>query len=228
MFLMKAIIYWIIDTYYFVYSKLLMLIFKNPPKSYLDSSDKSKKPIVLIPGNFNMWAYFKKITNCISKLKHPIYTVKELGWNIRSVRASAEIVREIIDKNNLKNVILLGHSKGGIIGKYMLIHENKDNKISRLIAIATPFLGSDLADHAPIKSFQELSPKNRLIREINLNKKVNHKIISIMPEFDNNVFDNESRLPQAVNIKIPTKGHHRVLFDNKTVEKITELIKTLE
>src|SRR3989338_7408769 len=153
---MKKTGYWIIDYYYLLLGKLLMYFYKNPPKSYLDYVLPGKNPVILIPGNSNRWGFLKKLADSISRFGHPVYIVDKLGLNMFDIPTSAKIVREIIDEKNLKNVVLLGHSKGGVVGKYILIHENKDNQISRLIAIGAPFSGSNIVNHLPSRSFREL------------------------------------------------------------------------
>lgn len=223
---MKKIPYWIIDYYYLIYGKLLMRIYKNPPRHYLDYVIKGKNPIILIPGISNKWGFLKKLGDSLSLAGHPVYISHLLGPNLLDIPTSAKIIREIIDKNNLKKVIIIGHSKGGLIGKYLLMHSNKDNRINCLIAIAAPFSGSDIVNYLPHKFFKELLPKSKIITEINSNSKVNSKIISIMPIFDNHVWSNKgSHLEGAKNVTIPIKGHHKIVFDKNAIKKTMELIE---
>jgi triacylglycerol lipase len=224
---MKNISYWIVDYWYLLIGKLLMTIYRKPPKRYLNYIVKGKKPIIIIQGKSNKWGFLKKLSDTISKLGYPVYVVNKLGANRFDIPTSAKIVKEIIDKNNLKNVTLLGHSKGGIVGKYMLIHEDPDHRIDHLIAIAAPFSGSKIVYHFPRnKSLREFSPTSKIIQEISSNKKVDSKIISIMPEFDNHIWaDKGSHLDGATNYKIATKGHHKIVFDKNTIKKIIELIE---
>ncbi len=223
---MKKIIYWIVDYYYLFRGYLLMLLYKNPPGHYLNFVVKGKVPIILIPGISNKWGFLKNLGDSISRKGHPVYIAPKLQFNFSDIPTSAKIIREIIDKNNLEKTIIVGHSKGGLIGKYCLIYENKDNKIKGLIAIATPFSGSRLARTSPRKSFKDLMPKSQILQELNFHKEVNSKIISVMPEFDNHVWsDKGSFLQEATNIKIPIKGHHKILFDKSTISKVIELIK---
>lgn len=225
---MKKIIYWIIDYCYLLYGILLMFIHKNPPSHFLDFVVKGKVPIILIPGISNKWGFLKHLGDSISHKGHPVYIANKLELNFFDIPTSAKIVRSIIDKNNLEKVIIIGHSKGGIVGKYLLVHENNDDKIIRLIAIAAPFSGTNIVNHLPYKSFKELSPKSRIIKELNSNSnsKVNSKIVSIMPEFDNHVWQEKgSYLEGALNIKVSIKGHHKIVFDKDVIRKITELIE---
>ena len=223
---MKKTIHWIIDYYYLLYGILLMLIHKNPPRHYLDFVVKGKVPIILIPGISNKWGFLKHLGDSISRKGHPVHTVNKLKFNFLDISTSAKIVREIIDKNNLEKAIIIGHSKGGLIGKYLLIHENKDNRIKRLIAIGAPFSGSKLAKISPRISFKELTPESKIIQEMNSHKEVNSKIVSIMPGFDNHVWHEKgSNLEGAINITVPTYGHHKILFDKDVINKIIELIE---
>lgn len=222
---MRNISYWIIDYLYLIWGKLLMYIYKNPPKQYLSYTVKGKNPVIIIPGNSNKWGFLKKLADTISDLGHPVYIPHKLGSNLFDIPTSAKIIRRVIDENNLKNVILLGHSKGGVVGKYILIHENQDTKIKRLIAIGAPFSGTNIVTHLPFRSFRELSPKSKIIQEMNSNSKVNSKIVSIMPEFDNHVWsDKGSYLQGALNIKLPIRGHHKIVFDKASIDKAIEQV----
>ena len=222
---MKNIFYWIVDYYYLLYGYLLMFIHKNPPGHFLNFVLKGKVPVILIPGISNKWGFLKHLGDSISLKGYPVYVADKLKFNFLDIPNSAKIVREIIDENNLENAIIIGHSKGGLIGKYFLIHENKDNKIKGLIAIATPFSGSRLAKSSLRESFRELTPNSKIIQELDSHKEVNSKIVSIMPEFDNHVWSEKgSYLNGALNIKVPVKGHHKIVFDKNVIERIIKLI----
>lgn len=224
---MKKLVYWIIDYFYLLHGKLLMLFHNNPPQHYLDSK-KEKVPVILIPGIANKWGFLKHLGDRISAKGHPVYIVDKLKFNFFDIPTSAKIIREIIDKNNLEKAIIVGHSKGGLIGKYFLIHENQDNRINGLIAIGAPFSGSRLTNFTLHKSFRELSPQSKTIQKMKSNITANSKIISIMPEFDTRVWsDKGSYLEGALNIKTPIKGHHKIVFDKDVIKKIVELISKL-
>lgn len=222
---MRTLYYWVTDYCYDFLGKLLMFLHKNPPKHYLDYVIKDKAPIILIPGISNKWGFLKRLGDAVSRQGHRVYVVSKLKFNLLDIPTSAKIVREIVDQNNLRNVVIVGHSKGGIIGKYFLLHENADNRIKGIIAIASPFSGSRIVNHLPGKSYKELAPESKIIKKMNSNTKINSKIVSIMPEFDNHVWHEKgSYLEGATNIKVPIKGHHKILFDKDVINKVIELI----
>lgn len=202
-----------------------MLIHKNPPKSYLDLALKGKSPVILIPGISNKWGFLKHLGDSISQKGHPVYVAAGLKFNFLDIPTSAKIVRSIIDENNLKEVVIVGHSKGGLIGKYLLIHQNKDEKIKKVIAIGAPFSGSKLANYTLGKSFEELTPQSKIIQEMKRNVKINLRITSIIPSFDTRVWHKKgSFLQGAKNIKIKVNGHHKIVFDKDVIEKIIDLL----
>jgi len=202
----------------------MMYVYQNPPRHYLGYVLKDKNPVILVPGHSNKWGFLKKLADSISRLGYPLHIPHKLGLNLFDIPSSAKIVRDVIDENKLKKVVLIGHSKGGIVGKYLLMHGNKDGRISHLIAIAAPFSGTNIVNNLPYKFLKELSPKSKIIQEMNSNSEVNSKIISIMPEFDNHVWSEKgSYLEGALNITVPIKGHHKIVFDKDVINKVIEL-----
>ena len=168
----------------------------------------------------------------ISLLGHPVYVVPKLGNNIGDIPSGAKKVREVIEENKLKNIVIVAHSKGGLITKYLLIHEDPEQKVKGLIAIATPFHGSSIGKFIPHYSVQELTKDSDIIHYLAEHSEVNGKIVSIIPSYDNAVWrDKGSHLEGAMqNIEVEIPGHNLILKDKKVwtivvewIEKITRL-----
>ncbi len=168
----------------------------------------------------------RKFGDLISLKGYPVYIVPSLGHNFTDIAKSARLVGEVIDKNNLTNIIIVGHSKGGLIGKYLLLDEKYDNAIKVIIAIATPFAGGKLAKLVPHKSYRELSPNSKLLKKLQENNSANSKIVSIFPQFDPLIWSKESSyLEGAKNIELDKKGHDAIITD---LDAIQEVIKQIE
>ncbi len=203
---------WIRD--YFYLAKGHFLMFHKLPRHYLDHILENKPPIILIPGLHLKWQFLKNIADQISLKGHPIYTLEYLGYNTKAIHHSAKLIRELINEKNLQNVIILAHSKGGLIAKHLLAFDNEDGRVAKVIAIATPFSGSRLAEFIPGKAIKELHPESEMIKKLHSKNGVNHKIISIFGEYDNYVWPTENcRLEGAKNIQVNIHGHHKILFD---------------
>lgn len=224
----KKLSHWVRDYLYAIHGHSLVFIHKDPPKHYLEHIINGKNPIILIPGVFEKWHFLKAIADPLSLRGHPVYVLEHLDYNTKEIHHTAESIREFIDKEKLREVIIIAHSKGGLIGKHLLNFHNKDEKIKKVIAIASPFGGSYITRFIPNKAIKELSPYSKIIKELTGKKEFNHKIISIFGVFDNHVWPESScRLEGAKNIEVHTHGHHRILFDKKVRDIIVSDLENI-
>ena len=224
----KKITTWVVDSVYAGRCIVTALVHKHPPKHYLGHVIDGKVPVVIVPGIFSQWGFMKKIADTISLLGHPVYLVPELGYNLHSIPHSASLVRKVIEQEGLHNVIVLAHSKGGLIGKYTMIHHNDDARIIGLVSVATPYSGSAITKLLPIEPVKELHNDSVIIKDLATHTAVNKKIVSICPEFDNYVLAKDgSYLEGAKNIPVMVHGHHAVMYDASVIEAIQASIETM-
>ena len=177
--MLTTIAYWIKDYVHALKMYMQTFTHKDAPEHYLGYIDTAKVPVILIPGVNNKWHFLKKIADDISAIGHPVHVIKELGHNRIEINASAKIVRQMIDDNDMRNVVILAHSKGGLIGKEVLLNYNHDQRVIKMIAIASPFQGSTMASFVPDKAIKELSPASSIVQTQNKSVEVNKAIISI-------------------------------------------------
>lgn len=212
----RKIGYWVHDYLHALHKQGYAFMYRKPPAHYLGFVKEGRVPIILIPGIYEKWHFLKAIADPLSLRGHPVYALEHLGYNTSAIKHSAELIRELIDEKKLRSAIIIAHSKGGLIGKYMLAHHNQDGKIKKVIAIASPFGGSNIAKivrHAPV---QELHPDSEIIRKFQNEKSVNDKIVSISGMFDNHVWPESSCvLDGAKNIQVHEYGHHKILFSKR-------------
>lgn len=243
------------DYVHTIRSATSMYLHTTPPKHYLDYVVDGKVAVILIPGILGKWGFLKHLGDKISLEGHPVYVVPKLGYNLMSVPRSAMVVcslitkilkdskkahshkhlaknamriRQLIEQHDIKNVILVAYSKGGLIGKYLMLHCNNDDRIKGMVAIATPFSGTSLVKLIPLDPFQELDNDSRIIHDLQRETAVNRKIISIYPKYDNEVMsDKGSFLEGAENFQMNVSGHHKVLYDKEVEKKVLECIEEL-
>lgn len=220
---------WTLDSLYAIHGFTKMYFYRKPPKHYLGFIKDGKYPIIIIPGYLLRWGFMKSIADKISRLGHPVYVLPHLGNNLKDISSSAKIVKELIEENNLKNIIIVAHSKGGLIGKYLMIHFDGNNRIAGLITIGTPHMGSNLANYFKFVKSNEFHPEHELIQELSKYSEVNKKIITISPSFDNIVLhEKKGTLDGALeNIHVAVSGHHRAVFDKEVKAKVIISIEKL-
>jgi pimeloyl-ACP methyl ester carboxylesterase len=221
-----VVLHWIIDYLYYFRGKFNELLGATAPKHHLGHVKEGLPPVIFIPGIDGKWSFMRHLVNKVSLNGYPVYTVPDLGNNMVSVPEGAEIVETLIRAFDLRNAVLIGHSKGGLVAKYLLAYLNKDKLVDRAITIATPFSGTKLAHINPRKGYQELRTDSQLIKDLTAKDVINNNIVCVTPAFDNHIWPQSScYLPGARNIKVKAKGHHKVLFDKEVQDLILELLE---
>ena len=114
--------------------------------------------------------------------------------------------------------MIVAHSKVRLIGKAMLLDPRSEPILRGMVAVATPFSGSKFwkrvqsnrwIRRSPLDLFH---PENVLLVELSAADRVNAKIVSLAPEFDQ-MIPQGSELVGATNRTIPIEGHFRVASD---------------
>jgi triacylglycerol lipase len=222
----KRIYYIWLDGLYAVYWLLRGLFahnidqYQNPPKSH-------RTAVVMIPGVYEPWQFMQPLSKVIYDHGYPVYVIEGLGYNTGKVPDMAEIVRHYLNKLDCQHVVLVTHSKGGLIGKYLLAEHNQDNRIRHVIALNTPFPGSKYALYVPMRSLRLFSPKDALLVSLQANKAINNQITSIYSTYDLQV-PLSSHLEGATNIMIDTIGHWRILANKRVRKEVLSIIDRTE
>ncbi len=176
----------------------------------------SGRPVVVLPGIYESWHYLRPIAEHLNAAGHPVHVLPRLGRNGRPIPATAADVAQELRERELRGVAIVAHSKGGIVGKYLLaIDERGDDterRIERVIAIASPFGGSSMARFVPVGGLREFRTDAPLLGRLAAEREVNSRITSIYPSFDPHV-PQGSWLDGAHNIELPVVGHFRILLD---------------
>ena len=215
--------YFLVDIARFFEEEVDMYHYRTAPKDYL------KNPIILIPGVGSKWGGLKHLADFISEKGYPLYVVQELGDNLYDLDYSSKIVRKLIEENDLKNAIIVGHSKGGLIGKYLMVHDDLQHRVLGMVSLATPYSGSKLANFLLIHRWKQFGTGDKGILDLQKHTEVNKKIISISPSFDTLVWNkNKSNLEEAFeNIEVSAKGHLNMTYDQQVKEKVLGSIEKI-
>ena len=186
-----------------------------------------RAPIVLLPGTYETWHLLAPIARVLHADGHPVHAIETIGGNRRPIPWVAEEVRATIARRDLRGVVLLAHSKGGIVGKQLLVDERgmpgAARRIDRLIAIAAPFAGSSMARLVPLGALRAFVPGDVLLDRLAAERAVDGRIVSIAPRIDPHIPEG-SRLEGAENVEIDTMGHFRVLRDPRTAAAVRRVV----
>jgi PGAP1-like protein len=198
---------WFLDYLYAVRHQLIAAFGRSRPESYLSGD---RPPVLLLPGVYETWAFMRPLADRLHSAGHPVHVVPELGRNRWPIAETAAIAQLYVVGHGLSQVVIVGHSKGGLIGKHMMLVDDLDGRIDRLVAIATPFGGSAYARFFPNRAIRAFRPTELTLASLAENDSVNARVTSIFAEFDPHI-PAGSALRGATNIQVAGGGHFRLL-----------------
>lgn len=172
----------------------------------------SRNPVMILPGVYETWHYLYPVAFALNAAGHPVHVVSALGFNNRPIPDSAHRVWQRIRELELERLTIVAHSKGGLIGKYLLARLDTERRIDRVVAIATPFSGSRMAYYTIPRAVRSFRPDDPVITSLGSERQVNARITSIAPEWDPHIPES-SWLEGARNLTLPVVGHFRILRD---------------
>ena len=186
------------------------------------------RPVVIIPGIHESWHYLRQIAERLNAGGHPVHVVPALGLNRAPIPATAALVHASLVERGLTGVAIVAHSKGGIVGKHLMVVDDRagtadGGRVDRLVAIASPFQGSTMARIAPNPALRAFLADDPVISRLAAEQAVNARITSIYPSFDPHIPEG-SALEGARNIEVPIVGHFRILLQPAVVDAVVEAV----
>src|SRR5690606_36757896 len=142
--------------------------------------EPGKPTIVLIPGVYERWAFLRPVAERLNAAGYPVSVVHGLGYNRRPVVDTSERLALALWRvaANLAGRLIVAHSKGGLVGKHLLVTEADRLHLRGLVAICTPFAGSRYARYVLGQTLRAFSPSNETIVSLGSNSSVNSCIVS--------------------------------------------------
>jgi pimeloyl-ACP methyl ester carboxylesterase len=180
---------------------------RSVPRAYREGD---RAPVLLLPGVYETWRFLRPLGDRLNALGHPVVVVPGMRHNRRPITATAELAQAVLDANDLRDVIVLGHSKGGLIGKTMMVSTDVDGRIARLVTVNSPFSGTRWSRVLPNPALRAFSPRDADLRLLAEQLEANARVTSMASRFDAHVTEG-SVLPGAVNRTFPVDGHFRPL-----------------
>lgn len=210
--------WWLADYIYAGYWQLRAVCDRTDPASF---SSGSAAHIVVLPGVYETWKFMQPLVAAMHQQGHPVHIVDTLHRNQRPVVDMARRVDEFLEVNDLTDVILVAHSKGGLAGKLVMTGP-ASSRVRSMLAIATPFAGSRYARLMLSKTLREFSPESPSIVALAEQLTVNERIVSIYARFDPHIPE-RSELAGAKNVCLDTGGHFRILARPQVMAELASL-----
>jgi pimeloyl-ACP methyl ester carboxylesterase len=217
------------------------LIIKDRDYTYanpnFDSKSLHKISIICIHGAADKAGAFKDLINHILLiLPSNIEYVLSVSCNGRkkTIANFANMICKKIQNSGLEKIILIGHSRGGIIAAYLAENLAEINKISvrGVITVGAPFKGSKFIKqpiNTIIKSIDEMKENSPFLKTLTSDLKKNkflHKYLLIAGSTDSLV-SRESAQPNIALAHyrlLPDYGHLSILHNPEFYSNCIEMI----
>jgi triacylglycerol lipase len=220
---------WRIRDYWYVgVRQVYGAVFRAGADSYRNPRAPRTPTIVLLPGVYESWTFLRPLAKTLSSHDHPVHVLPTLGYNRGPVPAAAALLGEYLADEGLERVVLVAHSKGGLIGKLAMIRHDPGRRILGMVAIATPFAGSQYARWVPLPAVRAFVPTDGTLVALAAEREVNARIVSVYPRFDPHIPAGSALDGAAANLELETPGHFRVLADPRLVTTVHDAVHRLE
>lgn len=188
----------------------------------LDLEEGEGRPIVLLPGIYETWRFMEPLARALHERGHPVHVVAELGDNRRPIAESADRVADVLVSRDLHDVVLVAHSKGGLIGKHVMAFDPEGSRVRAMVAVATPFGGSRYSRLMPTPSLRAFASGDATMRALARAADANARIVSVYGPFDPHIPEG-SELAGARNVELAGGGHFRVLADPRVIAEVVRV-----
>ena len=178
-------------------------------------------PVVLVPGVYESWHFLLPLATLLHDHGVRVHVLPDLGNNRRPVLRGASVLGTYLAAHDLRDVVVVAHSKGGLIGKLAMLREDPDGRIASMIAINTPFAGSSYARWFVTPAVRAFIPSDATIVALDAERTINHRITSVYSWWDPHIPAGSS-LDGATEVVLDTPGHFRPLADPRLHELLLQ------
>ena len=129
-------------------------------------------------------------------------------------------IAEVCRATGAEQVVLVAHSMGGLVCRAYLARNGRA-RVERLITIASPHAGSELACIGFGANAREMEPGSRWLQDL-VASEVRVPTVAICTPHDNYVMPQDNqRLPGARDIELAGLGHLACLYARRTAAEVT-------
>jgi len=199
------------------------LVHRDDPRAWERPAHPAGPVAVLVPGVYERWLFLRPLAERLYARGVRVHVVPMLGRNARPIPTSAALLGAYLTTRDLHDVVLVAHSKGGLVGKLAMLRHDPDGRVARMVAVNTPFDGSTLARWTFSPALRAFRPAHPTIRELGAELDVNERIVNVQSRWDPHV-PGGSTLPGAVDVELDTPGHFRPLLDPRLDEVLADVL----
>ncbi len=191
------------------------------------------RPILLIHGYMNhssVWFLFKKRLESFGF--GPVYTMN-LGHPFHSIEAYAEKVKEkarqIETETGRKDLILIGHSMGGLVSSFYAATRALPNTVTDVITLGSPLYGTPVAYIGIGPNAKEMRPTSEFLKTMReaMSKTKGVRFFHIATKSDQLVIPGKSAiLPENEHFLFEDLGHASLLYSQRAAQQVAHWLQS--
>lgn len=221
--LLRQGLWWLADYAYVLWWQVHAAVRRGGAVVAGRHGDDAGRDVVVLPGVYEPWQFLRPLVDLLRGAGHRVHVLPALGYNHGPVSRAAAMVGAHLVEHDLHDVVLVAHSKGGLIGKLAMLREDPEGRIASMVAVNTPFAGSSLARWVPVAAVRAFVPTDATLVALAAEVEVNARIVSAHSRFDPHI-PGGSRLDGARNVELRTPGHFRALADPELARLVLEVV----
>ncbi len=192
-------------------------------------------PVIFIPGYSANRGYFFPYAFFLNRAGFRVFTMPPVPFYCNIYYLSEILqkkVESVLKQTGASKVILIGHSMGGLIGRYYIQRLGGDEKVAALFTISTPHRGTKVSVFGSGYSAKEMVPESNFLKDLNRDmgkyfKKV--RLVSLGTKADNLVIPyTHSFAKIGRRYTLDFLGHNSMMFSLKVFEIIVAEAEELE
>jgi pimeloyl-ACP methyl ester carboxylesterase len=182
-------------------------------------------PVVLVPGiycNAGLWRWMRRRLAALGvahtwavTLEPPLAGIDELAGRLAST------IERICAETGARQVVVVGHSMGGLVARACLRDAAARARIARIVTVGTPHHGSIHARWAPGLDGYQMRRGGAWLAALDADGPAPVPVVSIFSWHDNYVAPQDSAvLPGADNVALAGIGHLSLAFSDAVARRV--------
>ena len=150
--------------------------------------------VILLPGYTETQFIFRYMHRRLERESIPYETYRFrplLGDPKLLARDLGAYIDEVCEERSLEQVDVVGHSMGGLVGRYLL-HVLEHPRVRRVVCVASPHHGTFAARLGAGAAAREMVPGSQLLTELEASYREDPTLLNIRTIYDNIVIPPES------------------------------------
>ena len=187
-----------------------------------DRLPRCRRPLILVHGygcSRGVWWFLRRQFETAGHVVATVSLAPPYTSIGKLVPQLAQRIEEVCAATGAEQVVLVAHSMGGLVCRSYLARHGS-SRVERLITIASPHSGSELARIGIGKNAREMEPGSRWLKDL-ASSVTPVRAISIRTPHDNYVMPQDNqRLPGALDVALDGIGHLALLFSRRTAGEV--------